>query len=208
MVCKNCGKEFNEKYSKYSNGDFCCKECAKSFIGKQPKGTKIVHCIDCGKEIEVDKRASDKLCKCDNCRKSKKNKGNGFCKNCGKENPKTSNFCSGKCLTEFKTKNKIELWKNKKISGNYKGKKSLCLSSFVRRYIFEKNKNKCERCGWSEKNEFSKKIPLTIHHKNNNPEDSFENNLELLCPNCHSLTNSYGALNKGQGRKNRYRDVS
>jgi len=69
MKCKNCNKEFTEKYSKWSNGDFCCKRCGTSFSAKQIKGTKIVHCIDCDKEIEVDKRASDKMCKCDGCRK-------------------------------------------------------------------------------------------------------------------------------------------
>lgn len=29
------------------------------------------------------------------------------------------------------------------------------------------------------------------------------NNLILLCPNCHSLTPTYKALNKGNGRHNR-----
>lgn len=24
--CKQCGKEFSEKYSKWSDGNFCCKE--------------------------------------------------------------------------------------------------------------------------------------------------------------------------------------
>lgn len=31
MICKNCGKEFTEKYSKWSNGNFCCKECARKY---------------------------------------------------------------------------------------------------------------------------------------------------------------------------------
>ena len=30
-------------------------------------------------------------------------------------------------------------------------------------------------------------------------------NLKLLCPNCHSLTPTYGFLNKGNGRKKRYK---
>jgi hypothetical protein len=33
--------------------------------------------------------------------------------------------------------------------------------------------------------------------------------LELLCPNCHSMTTTYGRLNKGSGRSKRhiFRDV-
>ena len=27
-TCKYCGKKFNEKYSKWSNGNFCCRKCA------------------------------------------------------------------------------------------------------------------------------------------------------------------------------------
>jgi 5-methylcytosine-specific restriction endonuclease McrA len=30
-----------------------------------------------------------------------------------------------------------------------------------------------------------------------------EKNLNLLCPNCHSLTPTYGSLNKGNGRLKR-----
>lgn len=36
-VCKNCGKIFNEKYSKWSNGNFCSKECARSFSTKNKR---------------------------------------------------------------------------------------------------------------------------------------------------------------------------
>ena len=38
-TCKQCGKQFTEKYSKYSSGDFCCRKCASkyshSFIDKE-----------------------------------------------------------------------------------------------------------------------------------------------------------------------------
>jgi hypothetical protein len=30
-TCKQCGKVFTEKYSKYSSGDFCCRKCANTF---------------------------------------------------------------------------------------------------------------------------------------------------------------------------------
>lgn len=34
-----------------------------------------------------------------------------------------------------------------------------------------------------------------------------EDNLELLCPNCHSLTKNYGNLNKKSQRKRNYKKI-
>ena len=38
----------------------------------------------------------------------------------------------------------------------------------------------------------SYRIPFEIHHMNDNPSDNSPLNLSCLCPNCHSLTGSYG----------------
>lgn len=40
---------------------------------------------------------------------------------------------------------------------------------------------KCERCGFSDKR------ALCIHHKDKNPKNNSEENLELLCWNCHQI---------------------
>ena len=61
------------------------------------------------------------------------------------------------------------------------------------------------RCGWCEINPTSGKIPLEIEHIDGNYKNNTEENLILLCPNCHSLTPTYRALNKGHGRKERYK---
>lgn len=53
---------------------------------------------------------------------------------------------------------------------------------------------KCERCKRTEwENE---KIPLELHHINGNNTDNRLENLQLLCPNCHALTDNYRAKNK------------
>lgn len=39
--CKNCNKIFVEKYSKLSNGNFCCKKCARSYSTKEKR--KIIN---------------------------------------------------------------------------------------------------------------------------------------------------------------------
>jgi len=46
---------------------------------------------------------------------------------------------------------------------------------------------------------------LQIEHVDGNPYRHKEENLTLLCPNCHSLTATFGGLNKGHGRKYRKR---
>lgn len=45
---------------------------------------------------------------------------------------------------------------------------------------------KCERCGRSEWE--GEPIPLELHHINGNHYDNHLENLQILCPNCHSLT--------------------
>lgn len=54
----------------------------------------------------------------------------------------------------------------------------------------------CERCKRTEWEGFE--IPLELHHKNGNHYDNRLENLEILCPNCHALTDNYS------GRLSRY----
>ena len=60
----------------------------------------------------------------------------------------------------------------------------------------EKNNCKCEKCGWGETNEFTGNIPLQVHHIDGDCKNNREENLQLLCPNCHSLTENFGSRNK------------
>ena len=53
--------------------------------------------------------------------------------------------------------------------------------------------HRCECCGlttWQEST-----IPLELHHINGNNRDNRLENLRLLCPNCHALTDSYRGKN-------------
>ena len=51
--------------------------------------------------------------------------------------------------------------------------------------------DKCEICGWSEKLYGMKYSPCELHHRNGNPTDHRLENLMILCPNCHSLTETF-----------------
>lgn len=58
---------------------------------------------------------------------------------------------------------------------------------------------KCECCGlriWQ-----GKEIPLEIHHINGDNHDHRISNLQMLCPNCHALTDNYRGLNKSAHRE-------
>ena len=95
---------------------------------------------------------------------------------------------------------KIEAWKRKELNPLKKGKR---LRNFIRRYIFEKYNNRCAKCGWNEINPITGKPPLEIDHIDGNVDNSWEDNLVLLCPNCHALTPYWKALNAGRGSKER-----
>ena len=47
----------------------------------------------------------------------------------------------------------------------------------------------CERCGRSKW--MSEPIPIELHHVNGNRFDNRLANLQLLCPNCHALTDNH-----------------
>lgn len=52
---------------------------------------------------------------------------------------------------------------------------------------------KCEYCGKSEW--MGETIPLDLHHINGNHFDNRLENLIILCPNCHRLTDNWGSKN-------------
>ena len=133
----------------------------------------------------------------------------GRCLNCGNEfilynKVNKGSFCSNKCQQEFLYKEYIKKWQNDEENG-LKGEYGI--SRYIRRYLYEKYNNKCQKCGWGEKNEFTNSIPLEIHHIDGDYTNNKEENLQLLCPNCHSLTETHKSHNKKgrQGRKKYYK---
>lgn len=123
------------------------------------------------------------------------------CINCDKVLDYTAaKFCSKHCQWDFQYKKYISLWKSGKVNG-ITGKADI--SSHVRHYLFEKYHSKCQICGWSQINPVTGKIPLQIHHIDGDCLNNKENNLQLLCPNCHSLTSTFGSLNPNSKRSYR-----
>lgn len=119
----------------------------------------------------------------------------GWCLNgCGAEvKSGATKYCSIKCEHAYHHRLRIEMLHN----GQYQ---PLGSTKFLRRFLSETRGERCEKCGWCQRHPITGKIPLEVEHidgdwRNNTPE-----NLQLLCPNCHSLTSTYRALNKGRGR--------
>lgn len=69
--------------------------------------------------------------------------------------------------------------------------------STLKRLLRDYKEYKCEICGISEWN--GKPIRLQVHHINGNNEDNTLENLQILCPNCHSQTETYA---KGEHKEN------
>ena len=129
------------------------------------------------------------------------------CLNCGKvfdnKYHNEQKYCSNACQLEYQRKHLLENWKAGKLSG-CRGK-TLKISNWVRNYMLEKSGYKCELCGQNKINPVTGVSPLQIHHIDGNPANNAESNLQVLCPNCHSLTETYMALNKSNGKSPRER---
>lgn len=120
-----------------------------------------------------------------------------FCLYCKKILKDKSKYCNHTCHMKMKERDFLDKWGKGIISGS--SGKTIQISSYIRKYLLKKYNYSCQRCGWSKLNPKTGKCHLDIHHIDGNPENSLEYNLELLCPNCHSLTPNYKYTN-GQNR--------
>jgi 5-methylcytosine-specific restriction endonuclease McrA/transposase len=55
-------------------------------------------------------------------------------------------------------------------------------------------KRECERCGLASWHD--RPLSLELHHRNGDGNDNRLENLALLCPNCHSQTDTWGGRNR------------
>lgn len=202
--CLYCGKEITGKRT--DTKKFCNSSCAAKYNNAQRKHTeetkdKISHTLqernsNFTGEYKARKEKTKKLEDKTLIKEEKR-----YCLFCGKElkDKRKKIYCSRQCQEKQYQKEYIERWKNGEengLSGDYN------LSKRIRKYLLEKHHYSCEKCGWGEINEYTKNYPLEIHHIDGDYTNNKEENLQVLCPNCHSLTENFKAHNKN-GRKNR-----
>lgn len=72
-------------------------------------------------------------------------------------------------------------------------------NTHIKKYLYESGlkEQKCEVCGITDWN--TKKITLELEHINGDNFDHRIENLLILCPNCHSQTETYCSSSKAHG---------
>lgn len=143
-----------------------------------------------------------------------------ICPKCSKEHNKDGKFCSRSCansrvFTEESNKKRslaltgktptrsnkpsdLEQWK-KNIANTWLQKylntpfDKLGMEN-RRRRVFEEQNFCCAKCNISTW--FEKPIALELEHKDGNNQNNSRDNLEGLCPNCHSITETWRGRNK------------
>ena len=121
------------------------------------------------------------------------------CLNCGSNTilggNYTRKYCSNSCQQEYQHKKSVEEWLRTGISPS-----NTKTSGTIKRWLMNKNPS-CWNCGITEWN--NNTIVFDVEHIDGNYMNNTPNNLELLCPNCHSQTKTYKNKNKGKGRHTR-----
>jgi len=178
MICENCSSNHD---GSYGSGRFCSVKCARGFSTKHNRE-------------EINKKVSKTLTKGVWVPREKQ------CLYCGNTLKKSSKlFCSCACQTTYNYLIYINKWLLGLVDER-RGKYSI--SKHIRRFLYELNKASCEECGWRKVNTYTGNIPLEIHHVDGDYRNNWEENLKLLCPSCHSLTGTYGSLNKNCTKQN------
>ena len=117
------------------------------------------------------------------------------CLHCGTENPiKRTNFnkfCNNTCQQDYK-------FKQETLPRFLSGKISIMRT--LHRCLKTLYGYKCQLCG-NDGTYNGKPLALQLDHIDGKASNNDPKNLRLLCPNCHSQTETFGARNKGNSTR-------
>lgn len=200
MYCENCGCEHN---GSYGSGRFCSIKCARSFSTKNkrkeinkkvsnslkgfktiPGGKVRVCAYGCGNKAKFQLPNGKWCCssaynKCERVRK----KNSVGLKKAYRENKRTYTLNQEGWKKSFKRRmeNLQEQYNSLPfLDKPYRER---------RRVILEEQEGKCLICGIQTWN--GKSITFHLDHIDGNRKNNSRKNLRLICPNCHSQTDTY-----------------
>lgn len=197
------------------NPKFCSLSCSakQQMINQKPK-PRVRDCArdGCSETFQISaelknyaKKYCSHSCSAKVSNVSRKVKVTSICLYCGEAcKLRGSSFCSVSHSAKYRNERLVENW----LAGTDDGTTSTgLLKRTVRNYLVERRAgNRCEspNCcvsgGWAEKNPVTDRVPLEVEHIDGDYTNNSPENLIVLCPNCHALTPTYRALNRGNGR--------
>jgi len=186
ITCEMCG---NLAIPEYKSLRFCTKRCSRSFsTSKNRKETSKKTSETLSGKKRVQHLSQDLVNSCPYCSK-------GYIKKISLRShiimctsgPNGQKIAIEKELK--RTKREAELMTS--LFSELKG-------PLKRERIFKEQNSSCNRCQLSSW--LGEKITLELEHKDGNHFNDIRENLELLCPNCHSLTSTWRGRNKNKGR--------
>lgn len=124
------------------------------------------------------------------------------CKSCDCEIPKRNKYCNNICQRKYENNKEISEW----INGENKTRKGgTSIPSWMRDYLMEESNYSCSECNWGEINPFTHKTTLDVDHIDGDAYNNLKNNLRVLCPNCHSLKETFKNTGKRKSTR-KYRN--
>ena len=104
-------------------------------------------------------------------------------------------YCSTRCMGDDKIRKGMDdnraLFEEGKIS--YRPR--------IKKFVAERDGYSCAECGISDWRD--EPIALWLDHIDGDASNNMPDNFRLMCPNCESQSDTFGARNTGKGRKSR-----
>lgn len=168
-ICKHCSTSFTVANYRKDSAIYCSRRC----LALDARQEIVSNCEECGKEFtHISSRANKaKYCSRECYYKAMTRKGSveHECVHCGTkfmDSPSHKRkYCSKVCVNKASK----DVWKP--------------TFTTVRKKMEARNMLlRCERCGYDSEPKI-----LGVHHKDRNRNNNEIDNLEVLCPTCHSL---------------------